>query len=63
MNECFDLDQMRHEAEDQEIAEDLQLLELQIVKRRTGYKEYLHSPQKEIDRFLDQLDAERRNWR
>jgi hypothetical protein len=25
--------------------------------------EYLHSPEKEIENFLDQLEQERKNWR
>lgn len=48
--------------EDFEIAEDLQLLELEMAPKRyrPGYRQYLKSPEHDLELFLDKLDAERR---
>ncbi len=48
------------EAENLEIAEDLQALE---IPQRPGYKSYLQSPEYKLERFLDSLDTERAGWK
>lgn len=50
--------------EDLEIAEDLQLLEVELErpKYRPGYKQYLKSPKRNLELFLDKLDDERRRF-
>lgn len=53
--------QKLRELEELSISEDLQSLDGQRYRR--GYRQYLKSPQHDIETFLDRLDEERRRRR